>query len=67
MTRLLKLNPVSEDSPAPTIIDPVIQQCHARLVRSDYADSLEVRIALLAELVFRSYIQLSNTLNRSAQ
>ena len=55
MTRLLKLNPVSEDSPAPTIIDPVIQQCHARLISGDYADSLEVRIALLADMVFRIY------------
>ena len=56
MTRLLKLKPENESTSTPTtIIDPVIQQCHERLLRNDYADSLEVRIALLADMVFRIY------------
>ena len=56
MTRLLKLKPADDShSRKTTIIDPVIQQCHERLLRNDYGDSLDVRIALLADMVFRIY------------
>ena len=54
MKSVLRLTDRDRVPPRP-VIDPVVAQIHERLLRNDYADSLEVRIALLADMVFRIY------------
>lgn len=36
--------------------DPTVIQLRERLLSSNYADSLDTRVSLLAEVVFRTYI-----------
>ena len=62
MRSVLRLTDKDTTPPTP-VIDPAVAQIHERLLRNDYADSLDVRIALLADMVFR--IHLLNTTTAS--
>jgi len=59
--KLLNLGGDQDDLPRPiTPIphqpDPQIELLHRRLITGGFADSLEVKIALLADLVYRIYL-----------
>lgn len=63
MKSVLRLKDGNLTPPQP-VIDPVVVQLHERLMRNDYADSMEVRLALLAEMVFRIYLNTTTASQR---
>ena len=56
MKPLLNLKPEPEAVGTARAVDPVVTQLRQRLIQNEYADSLEVRITLLAEMIYRAYI-----------
>ena len=64
MKSLLKLIPDRISREYVPVIDPVIAQIHERLTNNVYADSADIRISLLAEMVWRIYLNTTKAIHR---
>ena len=64
MKSLLKLTPDRAGRNYVPVIDPVIAQLHERLSNSVYADSADIRISLLAEMIWRIYLNTTKAIHR---
>lgn len=64
MKPLLRLMPDQTETGRKPAIDPIIARLHERLSNNLYADSSEVRISLLAEMIWQIYLNTTNRTHR---